>query len=575
MRSSVREKVENIIPKLLREPTDTVKREVEASMTAEAFVFSSEWVYDPIEDRKKEMAKCCCSACESTIYLEKASLSPDRWEKHNFGFYDPETGEKVKEYERLNCPMCEARVQALRRSKIRNVVRLATRYVAEAQNIDGVFCLSAWWVEKMCDKNGRAHYYFNQNEGFMVVENTPIRYNGYSGGQYGKDNSSGWFYKEKFVCEFGKWTLAECYGIEKAMLGSSIEKSGLDVFLAFPADDNYPSEYISAWIKYPQLENLVKTGLSGFVREILNKSVYSGTYYYRSSTFHVKDVEKYIDKSKFKPHEMLMCQKNEVKDILTVNCEAVAFRKEIIDKLNFSLSFGEAHEACKRGGDILIKLFTGEYGYKYPIKRTLNYLDKQIEKRRRGGAYQYDGIVDARYYRDYIEMVAYVQGTIPEELRFPKDLVKAHKRFEKLKRDKVSDELNEKIRDFGEDLSDMSFTDEKLGLTIRPALSHKELIDEGKKLSHCVATYASRVSRRETSIFFIRRIDKMDEPYFTLEFNIKNNYVVQNRGKRNCARTDEVKTFEQEWLDYIKTIKQKGKKNAKRVSDKECIGAGA
>lgn len=57
MRSFVREKVENIIPKLLREPTDTVKREVEASMTAEAFVFSSEWVYDPIEDRKKRNGK--------------------------------------------------------------------------------------------------------------------------------------------------------------------------------------------------------------------------------------------------------------------------------------------------------------------------------------------------------------------------------------------------------------------------------------------------------------------------------------------------------------------------------------
>ncbi len=575
MREYIRDIVERTIPKLLREPTDAVKREVKASMTDEAFVFSSEWVYDPIEDRKKEMVKCCCSACEDTMYLEKASLPPDRWEKHNFGFYDPETGEKVKEFGRLNCPMCEARVQALRRSKIRNVTRLATRYVAEAQNIDGVFCLSAWWVEKMCDKNGTAHYYFNQNEGFMVVENTPIRYNGFSGGQYGKDDCSGWFYKETWKCEFGKWTLAECYGVESAMLGSSIEKSGLDVFLGFPADDNYPSEYIASWLKYPQLENLVKTGLSGFVREILGKSVYSGTYYYRNSTFHVKEVEKYIDKRKFKPHEMLMCQKNEVKEVLKVNCEAVAFRKQIIDKLGFTMSFTEAHEACKKGGDVLIKLFTGDYGYRYPIKRTLNYLEKQIEKRRRGGAYTYDGIVNARYYRDYVEMVAYVHGTVPEELRFPKDLVKAHNRIDKMKKEKVSDELNEKIRAFGEELSDMSFTDEELGLTIRPAMSHKELIDEGKKLSHCVATYANKVGARSTSIFFIRRIDNMDEPFFTLEFNLKNSYVVQNRGKRNCSRTEDVQKFEEQWLEYIKTIKQKGKKNAKRIDSSEKICAGA
>ena len=575
MKALVRETVERTIPRLLREPSEHVQREVRASMKDEAFVFSSEWIYDPIEDRKREMVKCSCSACSDVMYLEKAKLPPDRWEKHNFGFYYPETREVVKEWERLDCPTCGVRVQALRRSKIRNVVRLSTRYVAEAQNIDGVFCLSAWWVEKMCDKDGRIHHYFNQNEGIMVVENTPVRYNGFSGGQCGKDQYSGWFYKEKFVCEFGKWTLAECYNIQNAMIGSSVEKSGLDVFLALQVDDNYPSEYIAAWLKYPQLENLVKTGLGLFVREILSKSVYQSSYYYRSSTFCVKDVEKYIDKKKFKPHEMLSCQKHELADIRNVNCEAVAFRKTLIEKLGHTLSFEEAHKACKRGGDILIKLFCGEYGYKYPIKKTLNYLERQIEKRRRGGAYDYSGVVDARYYRDYVEMVTYVHGTVPQELRFPKDLVSAHKRINKIKTEKVSDELNAKIQSYGEELLEMCFTDEELGLTIRPALSHKELIEEGKKLHHCVATYANKVAARTTMIFFIRHIDQVDEPFFTLEFNEKNGYVVQNRGNHNCSRTEEVIKFEREWLEHIKNIKRKGKKNAKRVDSERCILAGA
>lgn len=575
MRANVREIVEKTIPRLLREPSDAVKEDVKATMSCEVIVFSSEWIYDPIVDKKREMVKCCCSACEETFYLEKAFLAPTSWEKHNFGFFHPESGEEIREYKTLNCPMCERKVQALRKSKIRNVTRFAETYIAEAQNIDGVFCLSAWWVEKMCDKNGKTYYYFNQNEGFMVVDNTPIRYNGYSAGQYGKDHGSGWFYKEKWECNFGKYTLDNCYGVEEAMLGSSIEKSGLDVFLDVQGDDSYPSEYITTWLKYPQIENLVKTGLKSFVRTILHRSIYHKSYYYGGTTFQVKNIEKFIDKRRAKPHEMLMCKKEEVKDVLMVTSDAVAFRRELIIKTGFVMSFFEAYEATKRGGDTLIKLFTGEYGYRYPIQRTLNYLEKQIEQRRRGGKYEYCGVVDAGYYRDYVEMVKYVHGTVPDELRFPKDIVAAHIRIEKLKKDKVSDELNEKIKSFGEELSCMEFTDESLGLTIRPAMSHKELIEEGKKLNHCVATYATQVGARSTSIFFIRHLDKMDEPYFTLEFNPKSQTVIQNRGKRNCSRTDEVIQFESEWLEYIKTIKKKGKKNAKRIDNEKCVCAGA
>ena len=573
MKACVRDIVENTIPLLFRKPSDEVQKKVRKTMCEDAIVYSAEWNYDPLEDRRRKMCKCVCTACGEEAYFELAHFSATQCEKYNIGFYYPETNEKIREYERCACPMCGVRVQALRKSKIRGFNRLCTRYVAEAQNINGVFCLSAWWVEKVCDKDGRVRFIFNQNEGFMVVDKTPIRYNGNSAGSYGKDKGTGWFYKEKWDCLFGKWLLSEIEGLKLSIVGSSIEKSALDIFLS--ENETYPSEYISSWLKYPQIENLVRCGLGEFVREIIHTSCYRGAYYYHNSTFHTKDFEKYINKKKFKPHEILMCQKNEIKDILGVNCEAVAFRKELIDKLGFTMSFSDAHEACKKGGDILIKLFTGEYGYRYPIKRTLNYLEKQIEKRRRGGAYKYDGIVDARYYRDYIEMLSYVHGTVPEELRFPKDLVKAHNRIDKIKKEKVSDELNDKIRTFGEELSYMSFVDEELGLMIRPAMSHKELIDEGKKLSHCVATYANRVGERSTTIFFIRHIDKMDEPFFTLEFNLKNQYVVQNRGKRNCSRPEDVQKFEEKWLKYIKTIKQKGNKNEQRSRSKaeQCAGA--
>ena len=75
----------------------------------------------------------------------------------------------------------------------------------------------------------------------------------------------------------------------------------------------------------------------------------------------------------------------------------------------------------------------------------------------------------------------------------------------------------------------------------------------------------------------IRHADKPDEPYFTLEFGEKGLNVRQNRGLRNCARTEEVQLFENKWLEHVKKIISKentrnGKRNRKS-GDTERIGA--
>ena len=74
----------------------------------------------------------------------------------------------------------------------------------------------------------------------------------------------------------------------------------------------------------------------------------------------------------------------------------------------------------------------------------------------------------------------------------------------------------------------------------------------------------------------IRHTDNPEEPYFTLEFNEKGLSVRQNRGLRNCARTEEVERFEAAWLEHIKEIIKKEKSNGKRnrkSGNAERIGA--
>lgn len=97
------------------------------------------------------------------------------------------------------------------------------------------------------------------------------------------------------------------------------------------------------------------------------------------------------------------------------------------------------------------------------------------------------------------------------------------------------------------------------GLILIVPKNGDEIRAEGATLHHCVGGYVERVAKGETSIFFVRKADNPDEPYFTLEW--KNNDIVQCRGFRNCDMPPEVKAFIQAFkkkmLDSIKKDKKK------------------
>ena len=172
-------------------------------------------------------------------------------------------------------------------------------------------------------------------------------------------------------------------------------------------------------------------------------------------------------------------------------------------------------------------------------------------------------------------MLMQVDGVITAENRYPQNLERAHdavtKRIEQAKKD-------ERQASYVRRRAELSnFAWESDGLLIRAVEDDDELYAEGKILHHCVYSYADRHCSGTTAIMVIRHEDKPDEPYFTLEFGEKELKVRQNRGLRNCARTEEVQLFENKWLDYVKEIiskenKRNGKRNRKS-GDAERIGA--
>lgn len=108
---------------------------------------------------------------------------------------------------------------------------------------------------------------------------------------------------------------------------------------------------------------------------------------------------------------------------------------------------------------------------------------------------------------------------------------------------------------------------EKDGLFIRPIGSLKELVEEGSKLKHCVASYAKSYAEGSCKLFCIRRQSDPGTPYYTLELGKEDN-LVQYRGYRNDAENkyqpqEEVRKFVARWMKKIVEVKKDKKQRVK------------
>lgn len=93
------------------------------------------------------------------------------------------------------------------------------------------------------------------------------------------------------------------------------------------------------------------------------------------------------------------------------------------------------------------------------------------------------------------------------------------------------------------------------GLFIRLPYQAEELKAEGEALHHCVGAYIDRVMKGETTIFFVRRIESPEVPFYTLEW--RNNRIVQCRGAHNCDMTPEVEAFTALFAEQMRTYRLK------------------
>ena len=168
-------------------------------------------------------------------------------------------------------------------------------------------------------------------------------------------------------------------------------------------------------------------------------------------------------------------------------------------------------------------------------------------------------------YHDYLQLAAGLGYNLDDDwILYPKNLKERH--------DQLTEEQNERKAELEKESDDKK--DRKLKRTIKrkgwtryemeieqllirlPKCAH-EIRKEGNAQHHCVATYMDRMVAGETCILFIRKKEEPDKSYYTVE--VKDDEVIQVRGKYNVAPSEDVEEF-------MKIFKRNLKKTERKAS---------
>ena len=520
----------------------------QGALKEEYLVYRSGRRYLPLEDRTEDCVEVTCSACGNKFTAEKVKSGGCRnaYEPAPFGWWNNLIGEAVISGSSTTCPFCgdgmtTKHIGCMGHFGESNRAWAAVFYRLPVEGEKDRLCVVDWMVEKTIDKDAKTSFRTHLWSAWVIEEKKIVRIMGYR-----KCMSSCSLQRPEqrrsFCDDFQTTNLI--YPWDPALLiGTTAENSKLDGYIA--GGGRRLIAYLGLYVKRPQVENLVVQGLAPLVAELLDSERERNVY--QASGGYPKLAE-WINWKEKRPAKMLGMTKEQLKIFRDMHW---GVRSLVLvawsNAVNLPVSWPSDVERLRARGAYECKRIFEEQGKKR-FWKVMRYIEKNNS--------------DYRHLCDYWEMAERLQMDLDDEqVKFPKDLRAAHdKAIERYNRQKEELSAAAFIKR-AKELARFSWED--AGLLIRPCATSQELREEGKELHHCVATYAERHARGDTAIFFIRRTDEPDKPFYTLELDEKNIVVRQNRGLRNCGKTEEIQAFEDAWISWAKNQITKKKRKGK------------
>lgn len=303
----------------------------------------------------------------------------------------------------------------------------------------------------------------------------------------------------------GKWYFAHMYSMTEPLTflqEQDIKYSGW----------SYKSEldfvdYITHYLKNNKCELLMKSGLEYWTKHLRlldtsKKSIHE--------VFKIKqECVPLLKDERFRYKQLLICRKY---GYTTMN--------EIDVKMAILLGAQRHHE--------FKEILDSEETLKYIIKSNITYVSD---------------------YYDYLKDLKELGAINDPKALYPKNYIQAHKKATTKIKIKKSKYLVDGFKKSYKKYKKYEYDNSKF--MIIAVSTPEQLYKESEVLDHCVRAYDRDVADGKTEIMFIRKSNKANKPFYTLELSTSKK-VIQVRGKENCDPTDKIKDFVREWADIYK-----------------------
>ena len=507
---------------------------------------------------KRRTVRAWCSACGTEI--EALYVQGGGCARYGGPAYGIEIeGQMLTERDTAWCPECGASIE------VRHARTLRTGYIGEAWAMslgvdDGVPYFVDWITyRKIClrlqdRQEGRweVETITRPYEAYVIDGKGLVRLVGYDKYMSAVNFRDRWAQRVRGEDKSGK--TRAFYPFDPAVLhGTALENAKLDLYLAqTEGRPRYPISYALNYVNRPQVENLIMQGAGRLYNELLEQTINQIGYYGQSSAASWKRL-KGINWKEKRPSAMLGLDKPTFRRAVAEDWTTQILALMVEERAKGRHYSPEDVRQIRELGWDGIKAVRDE---KDGMKRV-RYVCRQRERY---------GKTDGRKallsdLKDYWRMAKNVGEDLRNpETRWPQHLLAAHDAMILRQKYEEDQKIKAAFANHAEALQVFAWASG--GLLIRPVRDQAELVLEGKLLHHCVGNYAKSFAEGRTAIFFIRHEAEPDKPYFTLELDEQRLAVRQNRGSRNCDRTEEVAAFEAAWLEHIKTIKRQEAKTA-------------
>lgn len=367
------------------------------------------------------------------------------------------------------------------------------------------------------------------------------------------------------------------YGVGYEVVGlNEVQKSPFRYCAAEEAARKFTKflGYLTACCFYPrQIEMLMKAGMSGVVLDLAERGVKHAAV---------------IDWDAEDPKKAFRLNRQEMKAFLETSRDIQIL--ELYKKFKGHVPLSECEDWFKNGVNMKNTCQSAKKWNLAPEK-LIRYLNGYVGCARNGGM---QGLEAARrYWEDYLTAAEALNYPLHRrDVLLPRKLGEAHdnavaehrekleqeRAAEQAERDRVAAITYEERR--AELEKKYSFTMD--GYMIRVPDGKDEILDEGRKLRHCVGGYADRHMRGEVTILFMRDVKNPNVPWLTIE--MRKNELVQIHGFQNegvytakgrfAPDPREVyRAFLDTWLDWLNKGSKRDKDGNPKLPGKKGTAA--